>query len=676
MFRQIFFQEKKLIYELGKYLLRGVKSFLSQLNLFQEMQLFRKLAGNIFFKIILAFIALSFALFGVSGFILNSPNSWVAKIGGKTISYSDFTKEMQKTRDLVLQNNKSDEALKYLDSDQFKSDTLGRMVNGILVEKLREDFGVEASKKLILEAVAKDGNFKDKDGKFDRKAFQNFLAKNGLDEEKYVNIIQNDVVATMVIQTLSLAAPVAEQQVIANEEFKQEKRSADIIKISDKNVAKPATPTAENLSQFFEAHKKNYAAPETRKVSYFRFSKKDFAKDLKITDEEISAEYEKNKDKFQKPESRDLYHVLFDKEEAAKEFITKLDAAAGTDKSKLGTSFLKLAKELQHKDAKNVTLRNVTQKDLISDLANPVFKMNVGERSEALKSPLGFHVFVVNAVNKSALIPFSEAKTQIKNSLFEGREDKIMQSKVTEIDDAILASNSLEETAKKFNLSANFNAVEVAQGEQGGSFAIKNLDDFSERAFAVKQGEASKLFYSKTSGEYYALQVAEITPARDKTLDEVKAQVTADFTKYKQAEALRNLAKTVAEELKLHPESAAAIISKYKLSVDKNKPFSRVSYITYQGHQIPIQDKFSGALFAVKIGEATDEIQVGNQEFAVGILRAIQKENVDTAQIERSKAETAGAFRNEIMQAYNAFVMKKYPVKVNEKILGKKEQQQ
>lgn len=643
------------------------------------MQLFRKLAGNIFFKIILAFIALSFVLFGVSGFILSGPNSWVAKIGGKTINYSDFNKEMQKTREMILQNNKSDEAMKYLDSDQFKSDILGRMVNGIIVDKLRSDFGVEASKKLILGAVARDKNFKGSDGKFDRKIFQNFLAKNGLDEEKYVNIIQTDVVATMIIQSMSLAAPTSSQAVINQEEFKQEKRFADVIKITEKNVGKVAAPDAESLNKFFETNKKSYIAPEMRTVSFVRFSKHDFAKDLQISDEEISAEYEKNKDKFQRPESRNLYHILFEKEEAAKDFIQKFDTAAGTDRSKFNATFLKLAKELQNKDAKSVTLKNITQKDMIPDLANPVFKMALGDHSQALKSPLGFHVFLLNEIRKSEPIPFVEAKEKIKTSLLEGREEKVMQAKVSEIDDAILASNSLTETAKKFGLSANFNTVEINQTGQNPkgdlSSAIKGLDDFAEHAFGLKKDESSKLFYSKTNGYYYAVKVDEIVPAREKTLEEIKAQVTADLTKYNQSKALERLAKSVDEELKSHPQNFAAIATKHKLTVEKNKQFSRVSYISYQGHQIPFSDKFSTTLFGVKLGEVTDEVQVGNQEFAIGILRSVKKGSVEGNQLVAAKNEAAGNFRNEVLQGYNAFVMKKYPVKVNEKILGKKEQQ-
>ncbi len=641
------------------------------------MQFFRKLAGNILFKIVLAFIALLFVFFGVSGFVLSGPNSWVAKVGNKTISYSDFTKEMQKNREMILRANKSEEAMKYLDSDQFKSDVLGRLVNAAIIGKLRNEFGVEASKKLILGIVAKDPNFKDKDGKFDHQAFKNFLAKNGLDEEKYVNLIQNDVVATMVIQTMSLASPINEQAVIANEEFKQEKRLADVIKISAKNVGTVAAATDEELTKFFEANKKAYSAPELRKVTYFRFSKKDFVKDLQVGEEEIAAEYEKNKDKFQKPESRNLYHILFDKEESAKEFIQKLNAA-GQDKSKLGAEFLKLAKETQKKDAKAITLKNITQKDLIPELANPVFKLAVNSHSEALKSPLGFHVFLLNEVTPSAPIPLAEAKAQIKTKLLEGREDKVLQTKISEIDDTILASNNLIEVAKKFGLTANLNSLEINQGGQNSkgdaAFEIKNLSEFPDHAFSLKKDEASKLFYSKDSAEYYAIKVDEISPAHERKLEDIRPRVVADFTRYSKIEGLKKLAQEIAEELKANPGNAATIAAKYKLAVEKNKAFARVSYINYQGQQIPYSDKFSTALFGAKLGEATVAVPTGNEEFSVGILRSIQKANVDSTQLAKAKAAAAEGFKNEILQGYNTFVMKKYPVKVNDKIMGKKEE--
>lgn len=640
------------------------------------MQLFRKLAGNIFFKIILAFIALSFVMFGVSGFILGSPNSWVAKIGGKTISYSNFAKEMQKNREMILQSSKSEEAMKYLDSDQFKSDILNRMVNSAMIDKLREDLGAQASRKLILEMVAKSDNFKNAEGKFDRNAFKAFLAKNGLDEEKYFNMMQDEIVATMIIQTVSMSAPINDAIVASGEEFKQEKRFADVISISAKNVSNVAAPSAEEINKFFAENQKRYAALEFRKVSFLHFAKKDLGVSAPITDKEIIDEYEKNKEQFQRPESRNLYHILFDKEEDAKSFITKLDAAS-QDKAKIAAAFAKLAKELQNKDQKGITLNKVTQKDMIPDISAVVFKLAVNERSDAVKSPLGYHVFLLREIKKSEPISLTEVKDSIKRKLLEGREKKALQAKVSEVDDTILTSNSLSEVAKKFNLKAGVSEVKIDQSgqDENGNIPtiIASLNNFMENAFALKKGESSKLFFTK-SGGYYAIKVEEITPAHDKKLEEVKDGVVADLLKSKKHEALQNLAKKIGDEVGAKPADIAAISAKYKVKLDKNKEFPRIFYINYQGHQIPYANKFLDELFSIKTGEATSVVPGGSQEFVIGVLKSIKKSVADATQVEQAKREAAENFRSEILQEYNAFLMKKYPIKINEKIMGAKQE--
>ena len=75
------------------------------------------------------------------------------------------------------------------------------------LDKLRNHYGVDASKNLILEAVAKDPQF-NKNGKFDRDAFRQFLAQNGFDEDRYVRAVQDEIVGTMIITSVSAASPV------------------------------------------------------------------------------------------------------------------------------------------------------------------------------------------------------------------------------------------------------------------------------------------------------------------------------------------------------------------------------------------------------------------------------------------------------------------------------------
>jgi peptidyl-prolyl cis-trans isomerase D len=642
------------------------------------MKIFRRLAGNIFFKIILAFVALSFVLFGISGFLLGNPDSWVVKIGSTSVGQNTFLKAMQNDREVILASSKSEEALKYVESERFKSDVLGRLVNKIMIEKLRSDFGVTASRKLILEAIAKDRGFKNKDGKFDQELFKKFLARNGLSEEKYLNEIANDVTATMIIQSLSMAAPLDDNTILETENFKQEKRLADTITISIKEIGNIEKPSDEEVQKFFAENKKIYSAPEIRRVSYLHFSKNDFAKDWQISESEVAAEYEKNKNNLLTQEQRDFYHVVFDKEEAAKDFLKKFDEAVASDKSKSKTQFARLAKEIQNKDLKTITLSKITKRDFIPELTEPTFKLALNERSAPVKSPLGFHIFLLTELKESKPIPFAEAKIGIKQKMLAGREEKILQSKISEIDDALLTSNSLVEVAKKFGLKASSAPVtidQVGQNEKGELVnEIKTFGNFVENAFALKKAQTSKIFYAKNSNEFYALKLEEIIPAHEKELAAVKSRVYDDVIKVKRNQALQILAQKIGDEIKANPEQASQIASKYKAKFEKNREFPRMVYMNFQGRQVPYQSKFLDELFGLKIGQTTSVTPAGTQEFTIAVLRQIKSATANSQQFEQAKQQAAEGFRGEILQEYNSLLLKKNPVKVNEKILGKKEE--
>jgi len=242
------------------------------------MQKIRQLASNIFVKILMAFLVLSFALFGISNFLLNGSGTSVAKVDGKSISYNHLLKAMQSDREAILRANPNNpKATQYLESSQFKSDVLGRLVNHILIDKLRNNFGIEASKTIILEAVAKDPQFI-KDGKFDRSIFKQFLAQNGFDEDKYVKAVQDEIVGTMIISSISITSPIDNKIVTQIADSKSEKRFADVVVITNKNINQPAPAQEKELTEFYNKNKKRFAKTETRKISYFAIYKQEFEK--------------------------------------------------------------------------------------------------------------------------------------------------------------------------------------------------------------------------------------------------------------------------------------------------------------------------------------------------------------------------------------------------------------
>lgn len=642
------------------------------------MQFFRNLAKKVVFKIFLSFVALTFVLFGVSSFFLGNPNSWVAKVGDDNINYSQFNAALRADREIILaSSNNSEKAVQYLESDAFKTDVLGRLVNKVMVKKLADDFDVSASKKIILESIVKDPSFKNDAGKFDKELFAEFLKKNGLNEERYLDEIASSAAATMILKSFSLAAPVSDDIVARMADFNQEKRFADVLTISSKNLGRIAQPTAEELQEFYEENQVSYVTPESRKVSYLTFSRKDFAKDLRISNEDVFAEYEKGKEEYTKPETRSFYHVVFDEKIAAEDFLKKFTEAKKAGKSNAKSEFRKLAKELAQKNLNEITLSKISQRDMIPQISGEIFQLSLDENSQVLSSPLGFHVFLLNAVGQPELIPFSEVKNGIKEKMAEGREEKVLQEKISEIDDLLLTSNSISEVAKKFGLKISKKSVIIdANGndEKGREVAkVKAIQDFAVNAFNLEKNQTSKIFYSQDPEAFYALVVEDIFPPKQLTLKEVKKKVRADLLVTKKKEATSELATKIGKELKEKPNSISAIARKYHVKLDRNREFPRVFLLSFQGQQLPYQDQFLKDLFAADIGQATSVSPQSDDQFVVGVLRKINKADLNSAQLKEARKKARVAFGDEVMKEYNSYLLGLYPVETNDKVFSTKQ---
>lgn len=627
------------------------------------MEIFRKLAHNIFFKIFLGLVALSFVTFGVSGFILGNPNSWVAKVGSRTINLNAFNSAARSDREIIMSNTNSAEAMRYLESEQFKSDVLARLVNKIMIENLKEEFAVSASKKIIFSAVARDPSFKDENGKFNRQKFTDFLAKNGLDETRYIAEIENEIISNMVLQTLAMNVAINYQEIVERENFRQEKRIADIITIS-KNNLKNVDISKKDLEEFFAQNKHHYKSQELRQISYVTFSKNNFASDLKISDSEIAAEYEKNKNNLLEPELRSFYQIVFDKKEQAQEFIAKLKTS---EKSQLKNEFAKQALAIKGKNLKSISINNSRKADMLEIVSAPIFELKLNELSEPIQSPLGFHVVLVNDVVSAKPMSLAKAKDSIKMSLAAGREEKVLQQKISQIDETILANNSLEKLAQKFGFGA---LKQATLAQLSNPKELENLTAISESAFALKEGGVSKILYT-SSGGFYLVKVDKIIPSREKTLAEVEDKIRQDLIKEKSVTALKDLARKVAQEVKAQPQKAAEIAAKYQVKFAKNSEISRISYLNLQGRNIPFQSRLSESVFALNIDEVSDAIAQSENEFAVAYLRQIKTSPANNSQIQQAQLNAVEEFRNEIMSNYNSYLLKKYPVKINEEIFGK-----
>jgi peptidyl-prolyl cis-trans isomerase D len=641
------------------------------------MEKFRRLAKNIFFKIVLAIVGLSFVLFGISGFITGMPNSWVLKIGNEKFSANSFEKALDVDRKIIRSvKGSTPEIEEYLSSEKFKSDLANRLVRKILIQKISNEIGAFGSKKLILKTVAEDNNFQDKDGKFDHEKFSNFLKNNGLDEERYIHEVSNEVSAEMIIQTLSMASPVNFKSAIEIEEFNQEKRIVDVIKVNKDNVRGITAPTDEEITKFHDENKALYKTKELRKASYVEIDPKAFESSLANTPEEIQKYYDDNKTLFSLEENKDFYHMIFEKKEQAQEFHQKIVSALDATKSNTKEQFAKIAKDFHKKNLKDITLEKITKNALPPEISKAISDLKLNQLSDLVESKLGFHVFLLNNINDPKQIPFAEVENKINEKLIAEKKDKLLQDSITKINDSLMTSKSLAEVATKFNLkivevSSPFNA----EGRNENNIEIvetKTLNDFVKNAFVLKQNQPSKIISNEKNGKYYALEIEKIIESRDPELTEIKSKIIADIIDKKKQSELTKLAQQIQNEITENPSQALSIAGKYGLLVEKSKTFPRVFYIDLGTSQMPYKNQFLEDIFVAKIGEATKAISVSPGEYLIGIVRKNQKAKFSAEEVVQVKKKAVEMLATDIMFEYNQYLQKKYPIEINEKFFGKK----
>lgn len=620
------------------------------------MKNFKNLLNGIIFKIFIAFLIISFAFFGVSSFLLGSSTSWVAKVDGKKIPYNTLKKSMENDRSILLRSNPNNQrAIDYVNSVQFSVDVLRKLINQEITSRISDKYGINGDKKLILESVAKDPTFI-KDGKFDRQYFRYFLSQNGFDEQSYIKLIQDEIVNAMVVNSISLTSPVDSEISKKVADLKKEQRIADIVIVSKNNILnKISKPQDEELQALYQENKDNFIIPQTRKTSYLTFSKNQILGKITIEETEIEEYYKSNKNLYSQEEKRDFYHILFKDEKSAEKFLKSLE----NSKNKI-QKFIQLAKE-EKKDLNAIKFNNVSKKDMLKNLSDEAFSLKQNENSQVIKSDLGYHIFLAKEVKKNQYIPYQEVKNDIKKQLLAKKTEQILENKISSIEGFLLSSNSLVETAKKFNLGIVKNLSFIDENYKN------HLENYTQNAFKLKENQTSSIFIS--NDKFYAIQVDKINESRSKEFKEVKNEIVKIYNQKQISLKLKELTQKVADEIHQNPGKAIEIALKNGLKFQAEKKFTHSNLVELQGKKIPFSTKFQEELFEIDLNQATSFHNVENGEFQIAVLRKIISNQATEKEIMDYKKQLATIYQNEFIEEFNNYLQNEFKIEVNKSFL-------
>ena len=609
------------------------------------LQAMRGFGGGIILKVFVFFIVISFVVWGVADFLHSSmSDNEVAKIGDVSVSNARLSEEVRRQSAQIRKmfgGNVPDEMIKAMNVEGM---ILRQMVQEALLrqEAARLKFVVDDG--IVTQVIAKNQNFRNEQGQFDRERFRQAMWNQGQSEEQYIASLKDNISVMFMLQALTSASVVPEARLQFAHAFGAERRVADYIVLTPQSISVPAVPDATALATYYEGQKDRFALPERRDVSYIAFSKKDVSAASEVGDAQLKAEYDARASEYTHGETREVEQMLFEIEE-------KADDAAALLKS--GKSFAEVAKKSGFSE-KQVAIGRVERKEMMDEIADKVFTLKEGGNSDVVKSEAGFHLFHVKKIYAPEVVPFEKVKEVLRKEMQTGSSSEALYALATKVEDELAGGASLEEIGKKLDLP-----VKTAKGLEAGK-AAKDLPDpeaFQKLAFTTDQGNESALTTAEDQSSYYVLRVDNIVPQTAQPLEVVKAGVVKSWKEAEQENRLKKLAGELADRLE-KGEALSAVAASAKLSVKRSDAVTRA-----EGKALPAE--FVHQLFQVKKGAVPGVYQAADGSYVLGALAQVQAaptlDKKDEAGL-RQQAEEG--FFDDILGQYTLHLQQRYPVRV------------
>lgn len=498
----------------------------------------RNAAGTWVAKLLLILLVVSFAVWGISGSLINGfGDNSVVTAGNTSVSPIEYRLAYDRQIAVMSQQFGTRLTREQAKALGIEDQVLAQLVAGAVLDEQANELGLGLSKDKLAELTMSDPAFRGPDGRFSRQQFEQVLRQVGMRPEDYLENRGQVAIRQQIVEAVSdgLKAPDTFLRAVAL--YRGEDRTAEYLVLPKSLVEPIEEPSEQALTAYFEENKATYAAPEYRKIAYISLVPETIADEKAISDQQVKEDYEKNIARFTTPETRTIEQIVFTDKDAAQ---------AALDSIKAGATFDSVV-TAQGKSAAD-TLLGTFAKDKVPDpaIAEAAFALQANEVSQVLDGSFGPVLVRATEITPAVVRSLAEATPDIRKELALVEANRVLLDVHDKYEDSRAAGDSLREAAASLGLAVvTVDAIDrAAQRPDGTVIAdLPQSKDLLEAVFAAESGIENPPINVGSSG-YVFYEVEAVTPARDRTLNEVKDKVVTDW---KAAEADTRLAAKAAD---------------------------------------------------------------------------------------------------------------------------------
>jgi len=524
-------------------------------------------------KLLLILLVAAFGVWGISGSMFTAAGNSVVTVGETTVTPNEYRLAYDRQMSTIGRQLNT-----RLTSEQAKAfgvpeRTFGEVIAGAVLDEQARRMNLGLSDDRLAKLVADDPAFHDFNGRFDRGNFGQVLRSVGMSEADYIESRSKVAVRAQIVEAVSDGFQAPDAMIEALASYQSETRDVDYLVLTPSILDPVADPDDAAVESHYEANKADYEAPEYRKITYVKLEPEDIADPQSISEEAVREDYEANKAKFSTPEQRTVDQLVFSDQAAAEEAAARLES---------GTSFDDLASEMGRSPS-DIRIGSFTKDDAPSaTIGEAVFSVaEAGGSTGVVAGPFGPVILRVSEITPGGEKSFEEMAPELRKEMALTEAYDQILTVHDNFEDALAGGTSLSEAAGQMKLPIRTVESVDRSGRDPSGKVINDIPesrDLLQGAFEADVNVELPPLNIGSNG-YIWYQVDDVTPDRQKPLEEVRDQVVADWKADKAAEALGARATEVAERVKngdsletVAADLGIAVEHKYTLKRDSQDP--------------------------------------------------------------------------------------------------------
>ena len=485
--------------------------------------------------VVVGFITIPFALFGIQDYVSGSSNASIATVDGEDVDINVYYQELN-TQQRNLQQQLGAAYSQEIDN-ALKQTLIDSMINEKLLENFANSLDVVTLDDEVRSVIEMNQAFI-VDGKFSEDRYSQLLRLNSYSPAGYEIAQSKALTRDQIKRNLSGSAFMSSTQIKQLNDLASQEREVSYIALNTSDYESQVSVSQSEISDYFNENRSNFIEGRKVKVDFVELSLADMEEPASPDEETLKSLYDDNLELYTNSERRRAQHILVENEELAKELLEQINQ---------GADFSELAIVNSKDTSSNEKGGDLGffEKDLMgAEFDEAAFAMNVGEVSEIVSTDYGyFHIIKLTDIEVETVQSFDDVTEQLV-ALNKKNVSKKMLFDLLEEFASLAYEESLDMVADQFGL-------ELQTSDYFASSSNQYDDAFVSAAFSesvIDEGENSEVI-ELSAEKFVVLSLSSAQPEREKELDEVKDQVASILSNIGAKILIDNLSLAIATAL-------------------------------------------------------------------------------------------------------------------------------